>query len=434
MGTTTLVSVGHAGDMANDLSSVPKISNDGRYIVFESFATNLVPGESDIHSDIYVRDMIANTTTRVTIGHAGGDSDGESQGAAISGNGRYVAFESSASNLIENFNGPENTSQVYLHDLQTNQTELISKNISGDPGNSVSGSISLSFDGQYVGYVSNASDLVANDDDEVSNVFFLDRATGLTTRKNFVSLNAPSISADGRYFTVTYSLTPFVPGEPLPLFHVFIHDNLTESTVMISANEFGEPGDGQSGTPSISDDGRYVAFVSRANNLAPQQTNNTDYGVFVRDIVAGLTWRASDSATGYEPRGASAPVISADAQYVAFESSSFGLIPTAHIGSDVFIRTTLNPDVSLVTPSMLQIGSTTSVTITGSGFTQNAFPVLNADVKNVVFVDANTITADITVRGGSAPGAENITMTIAGSAAGPLSGAAALCADCVTFF
>ena len=156
------------------------ISGDGRFVAFVSAATNLVTGDNNNAADIFVRDRQAGTTTRVSVTSTGGQANGASSDPAISADGRYVAFVSRATNLVAgDTNGVRD---VFVHDRQTGATTRISVNSSENQGNAESLAPSLSADGRYVAFASSASNLVTGDTNSTSDVFVRDRQAGTTTR------------------------------------------------------------------------------------------------------------------------------------------------------------------------------------------------------------------------------------------------------------
>ena len=290
------VSVASDGAQANSPSFGPAISADGRYVAFFSRASNLVRGDTNGKVDVFVHDRQANKTMRVSVSTDGKQGNRESWGPAISADGRYVAFYSAASNLVpHDTNGADD---VFVHDLQTGQTERVSMASDGTQGNGHSGKygeivalyggISLSADGRYVAFISKASNLVAGDTNENWDVFFHDRQNGATTRVSVGSDGAqanglswsPSISADGRYVAFNSRASNLVAGDTNGKFDVFVHDRESKQTVRVSVSDDGAQANGDSGGVSLSADGQLVGFDSWASNLVPNDTNRKE-DVFV---------------------------------------------------------------------------------------------------------------------------------------------------------
>ncbi|MEK7612516.1 MAG: hypothetical protein AAB407_04195, partial [Patescibacteria group bacterium] len=169
IGATKRVSVSSNGIQGNFFSDHPSISADGRYVAFWSFSSNLVSNDTNGQADIFVNDSQTGMTVRVSISSNGTQGNGSSFGHSISADGRYVAFSSNAFNLVPN--DTNGASDIFAHDRQTNMTSRLSIDSSGNQANNVSGSPSISADGRYVTFHSVASNLVTNDTNGVSDVF-----------------------------------------------------------------------------------------------------------------------------------------------------------------------------------------------------------------------------------------------------------------------
>ena len=275
------VSVGAGGIEANDSSFNASISGDGRYVAFLSFASNLIEGDTNGYSDIFVYDRQTNTTQRVSVGVGGIQANDSSYFASISGDGRYVAFQSDASNLVA---GDTNRSNdIFVYDRQTNTTQRVSVGTEGIQANDNSWNASISADGRYVAFESSASNLVAGDTNNNTDIFVYDRQTNTTQR---VSVGAggiqadggsffpPSISGDGRYVTFQSDASNLVVGDTNNRVDIFVYDRQTNTTQRVSVGAGGVEGNAPHINPSISADGSYVTFESSASNLVPGETNN----------------------------------------------------------------------------------------------------------------------------------------------------------------
>ena len=242
-------------------------------------------------------------TSRVSVSSSGAQANDLSRSPTISASGRYVAFSSDAHNLVDGDTIYQHS--VFLHDRQTGQTSLISVSSSGVQGNGASYNSSITADGRYVAFHSYATNLVPGDTNGVADAFVHDRQTGQTTRVSVSStgeqgdLNSlsPSISADGRYVAYSSWSSNLVEGESNDRMDVFVYDRQTGRPSRISVSSGGEPGNGNSEMPSISADGRFVAFHSIASNLVEGDTNDK-YDEFVHDRQTGQTTRASVSSNG----------------------------------------------------------------------------------------------------------------------------------------
>jgi Tol biopolymer transport system component len=367
---TTLVSLASDGTQGNDVSEWTSISADGRYVAFSSYASNLVPGDTNGDWDMFVRDLQTNTTTRVSIASDGTQGNANSSNSpSISADGRYVAFPSNASNLVAgDTNG---RSDIFVRDRQTGTTTRISIASDGTQGNGNSAFPSISADGRYVAFVSYASNLVPGDTNGVWDIFVRDRQANTTTRVsvasdgtqgNDSSYTSPSISADGRYVAFLSFASNLVPGDTNATIDVFVRDRQTDTTTRVSLANDGMQGNSASEWPSISADGRYVAFASAASNLVPADTNGVS-DVFVRDRQTDTTTRVSLATDGTQGNGdAIYTSISADGQHVAFESTASNLVPgDTNDVEDVFVATLAQPNTTLasVNTSLGQVNFST---------------------------------------------------------------------------
>jgi Ca2+-binding RTX toxin-like protein len=279
--TTTRVSVDSAGNQANDASYAASISADGRFVAFYSRASNIVPGDTNQRNDIFVRDTLTNTTTRVSVDSAGNQANDASESASISADGRFVAFDSRASNIV-----PEDTNNsldIFVRDTLTNTTTRVSLDSAGNQANSSSDDPSISPDGRFVAFESNASNIVPGDTNNNYDIFVRDTLTNTTTRVSVdsagnqrnIDSKFPSISGDGRFVAFTSGVFSFNSNRD-----IFVRDTLTNTTTNVSVDSAGNPA--YSVSSSISADGRFVAFDSNSSNLVPGQTNNTP-NIFVAD-------------------------------------------------------------------------------------------------------------------------------------------------------
>ncbi len=330
--TTVRASVDTAGGDSDGGSGVPSISADGRYVAFMSLATDLVAGDGNGQTDIFVRDLQTNTTTRASVDTTGGDSDNWSDRTSISADGRYVAFQSAATDLVA---GDGNGAQdVFVRDLQTNTTTRVSVDTTGGDSDSWSDRPSISADGRYVAFQSAATDLVAGDGNGFQDVFVRDRQTNTTTRVSVDTAGGdpdsfsqhPAISADGRYVAFASLATDLVAGDGNATLDIFVRDLQTNTTTRVSVDTTGGDPDNWSDRPAISADGRCVAFMSNATNLVAGDGNGT-FDIFVRDLQTNTTERASVDTAGGDPDNQSwSPSTSADGRYVAFGSNATDLV------------------------------------------------------------------------------------------------------------
>ena len=321
-GGTTLVSVGPDGSPADDDSTSPSISTDGRFVAFQSFASNLVPGITLGMSHIYVHDRQTGSTRLVSVSPDGSPADDDSTSPSISADGRFVAFQSFASNLAPG--ATVGISHIYVHDRQTGMIKLASVASGGSAADDDSASPSVSADGRFLAFQSFAASLTPGGTVGATNVFVHDRQSGVTGWVGGGS--SPAFSADGR-FVAFQSLDPH--GVP----SVLVYDRQTETTVRVSVSSDGSPADDDSTSPTISADGRFVAFQSLAANMTPGATLGMSH-VFIHDRQAGETVLVSVSP-GRSPADddSESPTISADGRFVAFQSFASNLIPGDTLGT-----------------------------------------------------------------------------------------------------
>jgi len=393
-GDTVRVSVNFAGGQALNQSESAKISADGHFVAFESRAPNLVWGDTNGRSDVFVRDLQTGQITRVSVDSGGVQANNDSYYPSISADGRYIAFYSHATNLVTgDTNG---RSDIFLHDRQTGIVTRISVDSGGVQSNNDSYFPSISANGRYIAFGSYATNLVPGDTNGWIDIFLHDRQTGLTTR---VSVNSSggqanngsttaSISADGRFVAFHSYATNLVPGDTNLRTDIFLRDVQTGMTTRVSVNSSGaQANNADSSQPSISADGRYVAFESYASNLVPGDTNGFP-DVFVRDTQAGVTARVSIASSGVQGNvGSSSSFISGDGRYVGFISGATNLVPgDTNMTGDAFIYDR-------------QAGLTTRVSIASDGTQANNgsfFPSISADGQYIAFLStaANLVTGD----------------------------------------
>ncbi|MEG4112524.1 MULTISPECIES: calcium-binding protein [unclassified Microcoleus] len=399
--TITRVSVDSAGDQAIRFSVGSSISADGRFVAF-AYGTSLVPAGASGSGDIFVRDLSTNTTTPVSVDSAGNRAMGVgffpgSFSPSISADGRFVAFESNATNLVP---GDTNSyGAIFARDLSTNTTTLVSVDSAGNRGNNYSLSPSISADGRFVAFYSNATNLVPGDNYNFD-IFVRDTLANTTTPVSVDSAGdrgnndsyRPSISADGRFVAFESDATNLVPGDTNNGRDIFVRDTLANTTTRVSVDSAGDRGNSDSYRPSISADGRFVAFESDATNLVPGDTNNRK-DIFVRDTLANTTTLVSVSSSGdraigfdFFP-GSRSPSISPDGRFVAFSSDAINLVPgDTNYYEDIFMRDTIAK-------------TTTLVSVSGAGDRGNGYslsPSISADGRFVAFYSqaANLVPGD----------------------------------------
>ncbi len=325
----TRVSTAGDGSAANGASprfNPPAVSVDGRFIAFESDADNVYPTAAD--GGVFVRDTTAGSTTVAAV-LANGTVDDRAASPAFSWDARYVAYTSDSKGVVS---GPGNDQydQVYVRDRTTGVTTRVSSKTNGNQASDESAKPSLSADGRYVVFESDSPGLVPNDTNDWTDVFVRDRVAGTTKRVSVRSTGAeadiggqnPSISADGRYVAFT-SFDQLVPADTNIFRDVYVRDLTANTTRLVSVSSGGALANGHSTDPRISSDGRFVAFASAGTNLDGISDTNAAPDIFVRDLVANTTQRVSRSSGGALAHGAAAlPSISGDGRFVSYESSA----------------------------------------------------------------------------------------------------------------
>ena len=348
-GQTMRASVSTGGFQATGNSYWPSISWDGRFVAFESSAADLVAFDSNGSWDTFVRDRVSGTTVRVSVDSNGNQADwnGDSAFPQISANGAYVAFGSRATNLVPNDTNA--CDDIFVHEIQTGLTERVSVDSNGTQANSISYLPCVSADGRYVAFQSYASNLFSGDTNAQDDVFVHDRQTGATscvsvdfTAGQVVGGGNPSISGDGRYVAFSSYGSTLVSGDTNGVADVFVRDLQLGTTIRVSVASAGTQATAYSGYPSMSANARFVAFWSSATDLVPNDTNGR-HDVFVHDVISGTTYRLSVGLNGLESNDHSfAPRISADGAYVTFHSDASNLVPAdSNAVSDVFARARL---------------------------------------------------------------------------------------------
>ncbi|GLW33185.1 TolB family protein [Actinoplanes regularis] len=344
--TTVLASVAADGTAGDRESRSPSLSADGRYVAFQSAATNLVAGDTNDQTDIFVRDLLAGVTTRVSVAGSGAQADGFSQAPSISADGRYVAFVSRASNLVPGGSASV-TADVYVHDRDSGTTTRVSVPAVDATEQYNTGQPRISPDGRFVVYVSDSPRQVADDTNRRSDVILYDRQADTRSRISVAaggvqgngSSSDPTISADNRYVGFASSSTNLVAGDTNRKTDVFVYDRQLSRPVRVSVSSQAVEADGESGSPAISAEGRYVTYASTASNLVEGDTNNGG-DVFVTDLSTGTTERVTVSDSGAQVNASvtAPPSISGDGRSVVFTSNAPGLTPRNAVGHQVYLR------------------------------------------------------------------------------------------------
>lgn len=389
--TTILVSVTTAGRPAAQTSSQPAISADGRFVAFTSKAPNLVAGDTNRKTDVFVRDLLLGVTERVSVASDGTQGNDNSNEPAISGNGRFVVFTSEATNLVPEsqnrddwYRGPG--IYVYIHDRQTHATELVSISTNGVPADERAWLGDVSYDGRYVIFSSHCEHLVQPDyNGNRRDVFYHDRVTGLTRMIDLLPNghnpweggSFSIISADGNRIVYRSLDGGLVAGDTNQDFDIFVYDVAAGTTRRVSVTSSGGQGNDMANRPTISADGLLAAFDTTSTLVTGDNNNRSD--VFVHDLNTGATTRVSVSTGGAQGNSHSTQAsLSGDGRYVVFTSTATNLVTGDTNGqSDIFLhdrQTGVTSRVSLTTGGGQATGGASTA------------PRLSADGHSVVFM------------------------------------------------
>lgn len=404
LGTTELVSVSSDGTQANRPTSFPSISDNGRFVVFESKADNLVPDDTNEASDIFCRDLIDGTTFRVSLASDGSQANADSFTPSSSADGRYVTFTSIANNLVEDDTNSDR--DVFVHDLQTGTTERISISTEGVEGDSASGGLGagparISSDGRFVVFGSFASNLAPGDDNLRDDVFLRDRTLETTTRVSVSSDGFEGdghsfygdVSDDGRYVVFHSTAGNLVADDENHIGDVFLHDTADGTTTRISLGLGGVEANGTSEFARISADGSIVAYQSLAANLVSGDSNILR-DIFVQDLAANTITRVSVGPNGVQSNGHSSFVaLSANGNLVAYQSLAINLVPNdTNEVFDVFASTKLD-SATTPEPTLEPTATATPLPTVGLGDVDCSGSVTSIDAALVLQFVANLLNA-----------------------------------------
>jgi Tol biopolymer transport system component len=316
---TERITLSATGEQGDGNSYGPQFSADGRYAVFTARATNLVAGDTNGNSDVFVRDLRKGTVERVSVSSDGAQADGgESSAQAISADGRYVLFSSNARNLVHWDNPPTNgaAEDIYLHDRRTGTTERISVAIDG--GSAFTAHATMSPNARYIAFNAKADRMENDPGDLFGIVYLFDRRTGTVERiSNRDRPDNPSLlqglSDDGRYVAYTQLVPRSSNGR------TWVHDRRTGTEEQVNVKADGTPAERYAMPASFSADGRTIAFEYWGDEeLVPGETPGTASTVYVRDLRKDVTRRVNAGPAG-ENR-VSEPRLSPDGRYVAYQA------------------------------------------------------------------------------------------------------------------
>jgi Tol biopolymer transport system component len=361
-GAIERVSVASDGTQGDWASFTPSISGDGRFVAFAASSTNLVPDDTNGEVDIFVHDRGTGTTERVSVASDGTQANNQSQDPSISADGRYVVFESWADNLVvgdtnAGDDDPFSGSDIFWHDRETGETRRVSVSSEGAQADSWSAGAAISAGGKHVAFVSHASNLVPGSHNGAAHVYVHEVDTGVTERISVSNdgtqansdaspVSPPSLSADGRYVTFDTPASNLIPFDTNFNADVFVRDRVRQTTERISVTSVGAqapPPHGSSFRSRISPDGRFVVFDSGARLVPPtreRQDGPLILDIYLHDRLTGITEMVSVDEDGIQPDNSSFyPSATAGGRHVAFEGRGTTLVPGDTNGfSDIFTR------------------------------------------------------------------------------------------------
>ncbi|MGZ4675642.1 MAG: TolB family protein [Acidimicrobiia bacterium] len=434
----TLVSVSSTGDLPDDSSGEPSISADGRYVAFSSDADNLVPNDTNGVTDVFVRDVVAGTTQRVSVLANGGELADASYTPSISADGSTVAMISESDDLSTKDNNLD--SDAYVINRTTHAATLVSIVNGVQPDFGVS-QVAMSGNGQFVAFTTD-TDLVASDANVSDDVYVRDlvakTVVRITKAKNGDISGGggsdPSFSSDGRYLAFTGSEDIDGVTDSSPGTEVFERDSTTGTIKRVSVTAAGAPLTGQSSDPVLSGNGRRVAYTT-TGNPSGTDTNGSTPDVVVTDLDMNRTWIVStDWLLNQRPVPSRGGAISADGRYAAFLSTGQFSFDDANSAEDVFVRAIDVPTISSISPTSAARGSTVTFTVNGTGFLNGAkgIPLQGVYTPGAsTFVSGSKITVTLTIDPNAPTGQQTFYAENPGTGPGPNAGTLGQCNNCL---
>ena len=414
------------------MAHTPWLSGDGQFALFFSYGPSLVPNDTNGDRDLFRMNLKTSEIVRVNVANNGSQANGDSWGyittSPISADGRFVVFSIAANNLVTGDSNGQG--DLFVRDLDLGTTNRINVSSTGTQANGESYVPSISADGRFVVFVSEADNLVANDTNGTSDIFMHDLVTGATTLVSVSSSevqadsssNSPVISANGRFVAFASSARNLTQQSQSQ--GIYVRDLVAGTTALVSVTLNGSGDYDYSQSPSISDDGRFVTFSSFSRNLVSGDTNEQP-DVFVRDLRRGETTRLSVSANGAQANNGSAqPVISGDGKHVVFGSGADNLVANDFNNyGDLFLvpvvagpLDTTPPTVVSITansgePTMIESAEFTvtfSEVVTGVGIEDFAIDATGLIGAEVTEVSGSGTTYVVTVSTGQGSGTLSI--------------------------
>jgi Tol biopolymer transport system component len=435
--TRTLVSRSTAGEVADDESWEPAISADGRYVAFSSDATNLVADDGNDSTDVFVRDLQTNTTTRVSVSPSSGEVDEPSYSPSISADGRYVAFITESDEFTANDNNLDTDAMVID---RTNGSAELASIAGGAQADSTSEAV-ISGNGQYVAFVTD-TDLLASDENFDDDVYRRNLQANSSTRVSRPSTGDPdtgggwnpSMSFDGNIVAFTSYSDTDTFDDPYPGSDVFVRDLSAGTLRRVSLAATGGYLDGTSFDPIVSSDGNRVIYLS-SGNATGTDSNGAAYDAYVRDLGLARNFLVSTELLLAQTNEFSyLPALSGDGRYAAFLTIGDLFLNDGNGANDIYLRAVDVPNVTSISPTNVARGATVTMTINGSNFLPGA-TVIPQDAYLPTAVTRNNegrLTATIVVPANAPTGKVSVYVQNPGSGPGAGKGSVGECAKCLT--
>ena len=339
-------SIDSNGSQADGNSHSPSINENGRFVAFISAATDLVLDDTNEVEDVFVHDRNNGLTQRVSIASDGSEADDESVTASLSANGSFVAFGSSATNLV--IDDTNDAIDIFVHDLDTGNTERVSVTSNGTEADGDSFYVDISSEGRFVAFMSDATNLVPTDTNQKSDIFVHDRQNGITERVSISSNGSQSngdsmfcaISSDGRYVAFSSEASNLVSSDNNGAADIFVYDRETAVIkLIVGPATFDSEGGIVKVAPELSPDGSFVGIRSPDADLVAGDTNNSVDTFLIKRETKNIS-RISLSSSGVQGNSNSGnPSIDTDNRFVVFSSIATNLVSNDTNGvEDVFVR------------------------------------------------------------------------------------------------
>ena len=395
-GAITRASLGFA-KQSNGASAQPHLSADGRFVAFDSGAENLVPGDTNGVRDVFVRDRQTGTTEIVSVSSAGVHGNANSRDPSISGDGRFVVFESWSYNLVAN--DTNNRKDIFLHDRLTGTTVRLNVSATGAEADRDSWQAVIATTGDFIAFESRATNLVTGDTNDKNDIYVVERLTGAIERVSIsvggpeanADCKQPAISAGGLYIAFETFASSLIPGDTNKKRDIIVRDRILGHLVRVSVDSAGGQSNQNSAEAALSFGGRFIAFESRASNLVLGDTNGKA-DVFVHDLILGTTERVSVDSTAGQGNGTSSECwISGSGQYVVFESRADNLVLSDNNDvDDIFLHNRQNGETRRI--------SINATGVEGNDHSRNPVISINGLIIGFVSSSTNLVLSDTNIK------------------------------------